>query len=33
MITKYTIKDTEKQKFVIGNYYSWTMSDDKDIKM
>lgn len=29
---KYTAKDAGKQKFVIGNYYRWEMSEDKDIK-
>ena len=33
MIIKYTIKDAKRQKFVIRNYYCWTMSNDNNIKM
>ena len=33
MIVKYTTKDAGKQKFIIGNYYRWTMKEDKDIKL
>ncbi|XP_039155749.1 uncharacterized protein LOC104416603 [Eucalyptus grandis] len=32
MTAKYTAKDVGRQKFVIGNYYRWEMSDDKEIK-
>ena len=32
MNLKYTVKDAGKQKFVIGNYYRWGMTDDKDVK-
>ncbi|XP_017974554.1 PREDICTED: uncharacterized protein LOC108661606 [Theobroma cacao] len=32
MIAKYTTEDVGKQKFVIGNFYRWKMTDDKDIK-
>ncbi|OMO89770.1 Integrase, catalytic core [Corchorus capsularis] len=32
MITKYTAEDVGKQKFVIGNFYRWEMTDGKDIK-
>ncbi|XP_075074760.1 uncharacterized protein LOC142162318 [Nicotiana tabacum] len=31
MVTKYTAEDATKQKFVIGNYYKWEMTEDKDI--
>ncbi|OIT19105.1 hypothetical protein A4A49_62088, partial [Nicotiana attenuata] len=31
MITKYTAEDATKQKFVIGNYCKWEMTEDKDI--
>ncbi|XP_019265607.1 PREDICTED: uncharacterized protein LOC109243157 [Nicotiana attenuata] len=31
MIRKYTAEDATKQKFVIGNYYKWEMTEDKDI--
>nr|XP_016447903.1 PREDICTED: uncharacterized protein LOC107772959 [Nicotiana tabacum] len=31
MIIKYTAEDATKQKFVIGNYYNWEMTEDKDI--
>ena len=31
MTLKYTAEDARKQKFVIGNFYSWEMDDDKDI--
>ena len=33
MITKYTAEDAGKQKFVIGNFYKWEMTGDKDIKV
>ena len=33
MLTKYTTEDMGKQRFVIGNYYKWTMVDNKDIKL
>ena len=33
MITKYTIEEARKQKFIIRNYYHWTMTNEKDIKM
>ncbi|XP_039165345.1 uncharacterized protein LOC120291714 [Eucalyptus grandis] len=32
MTAKYTAEDVGRQKFVIGNYYRWEMSDDKEIK-
>ena len=33
MFTKYTVKDVDKQKFVVENYYRWEMVDNKDIKL
>ena len=33
MIVKYTNEDAGKHKFVIGNYYRWTMKEDKDTKV
>ncbi|XP_039140534.1 uncharacterized protein LOC120277756 [Dioscorea cayenensis subsp. rotundata] len=33
MIIKYIAKDSGKQKFVIGKYYRWEMTEDKDIKV
>jgi hypothetical protein len=33
MISKYTAEDAGKQKFVVGNYYRWEMTEDKDIKV
>ena len=33
MITKYTVEDARKQKFVIDKFYHWKMMDDKDIKI
>jgi hypothetical protein len=33
MNSKYTVEDTGKQKFVVGNYYRWEMTEDKDIKI
>ncbi|XP_060182941.1 uncharacterized protein LOC132612882 [Lycium barbarum] len=30
---KYTAEDATKQKFVIGNFYKWEMTEDKDVKM
>ena len=33
MIVKNTVEDAGKQKFVIENYYRWTMKEDKDIKI
>ncbi|KAK3417410.1 hypothetical protein EUGRSUZ_H03156, partial [Eucalyptus grandis] len=32
MTAKYTAEDVGRQKFVIGNYNRWEMSDDKEIK-
>ncbi|XP_017970485.1 PREDICTED: uncharacterized protein LOC108660722 [Theobroma cacao] len=32
MIAKYIAEDVRKQKFMIGNFYHWKMTDDKDIK-
>ncbi|EOY31174.1 Gag-pol polyprotein, putative [Theobroma cacao] len=32
MVAKYIAKNVEKQKFVIGNFYYWGMTDDKNIK-
>ncbi|XP_050233359.1 uncharacterized protein LOC126681848 [Mercurialis annua] len=31
MISKYTVEDVGKQKFVIGNFYKWTMAEDKEV--
>ena len=33
MLTKYTIEDVGKQKFVVENYYKWEMVDNNDIKL
>ena len=33
MLRKYTVKDVDKQKFLIGIYYKWEMVDNKDIKL
>ena len=33
MITKYTVEDVGKQKFMIGNFQQWEIVDDKDIKV
>lgn len=33
MNVKYTAEDAGKQKFVIGNYYHWEMTEDRDIKV
>ena len=33
MLRKYTAKDIDKRKFVIGNYYKWEMVDNQDIKL
>ncbi|KAF8018167.1 hypothetical protein BT93_H3152 [Corymbia citriodora subsp. variegata] len=32
MTAKYTAEDVGRQKFVIGNYYRWEMSNEKEIK-
>ncbi|KAF7843597.1 Retrovirus-related Pol polyprotein from transposon TNT 1-94 [Senna tora] len=32
LILKHSAEDAGKQKFVVGNYYRWEMTDDKDIK-
>ncbi|KAK3437516.1 hypothetical protein EUGRSUZ_C02182 [Eucalyptus grandis] len=32
MTIKYTAEDVGRQKFLIGNYYRWEMSDDKEMK-
>lgn len=32
MVLKYTAENAGKKNFVIGNYYRWTMSEEKDIK-
>ncbi|MCH99558.1 hypothetical protein A2U01_0020572, partial [Trifolium medium] len=29
---KYTAEDATKQKFVVGNYLRWQMTEDKEIK-
>ena len=33
LILKYTVEDAGKQKFVVGNFYRWEMSEAKDIKL
>ena len=33
LIVKYTAEDAGKQKFVVGNFYKWEMTDEKDIKL
>lgn len=30
--TKYTAEDAGKQKFIVGNYYKWEMTENKDVK-
>ncbi|KAF7803581.1 Retrovirus-related Pol polyprotein from transposon TNT 1-94 [Senna tora] len=32
LILKHSAEDAGKQNFVVGNYYRWEMTDDKDIK-
>ncbi|XP_054813466.1 uncharacterized protein LOC129314121 [Prosopis cineraria] len=32
LVTKYTTEDAGKQKFVVGNYYKWEMTENKDVK-
>ena len=32
MVLKYTAVNAGKKNFVIGNYYRWTMLEEKDIK-
>ena len=33
MLTKYIAKDVGKQKFVVGNSYTWEKVDNKDVKL
>nr|KYP33235.1 Retrovirus-related Pol polyprotein from transposon TNT 1-94 [Cajanus cajan] len=33
MIMKYTAEDSVRQRFIIGNYYRWEMTKEKDIKV
>ena len=33
LILKYTAEDAGKQKFVVGNFYKWEMTEEKDIKL
>nr|KYP69597.1 hypothetical protein KK1_008794 [Cajanus cajan] len=33
MIMKYTMEDSVRQHFIIGNYYRWEMNEEKDIKV
>ncbi|KAH1150135.1 hypothetical protein GYH30_044262 [Glycine max] len=32
-ILKYTAEDVVRQRFIIANYYCWTMNKEKDIKV
>jgi len=32
MVLKYTTENARKKNFIIGNYYCWTVSEEKDIK-
>ncbi|KAG8372378.1 hypothetical protein BUALT_Bualt12G0060000 [Buddleja alternifolia] len=32
LVKKFTAEDAEQQKFAIGNYYHWQMTDEKEIK-
>ncbi|KAH0670005.1 hypothetical protein KY289_024498 [Solanum tuberosum] len=32
-LAKYTAEDATKQKFVIGNFYKWEMTEEKDVKV
>ncbi|KAG5112115.1 hypothetical protein JHK82_035384 [Glycine max] len=33
LILKYTVEDVVRQRFIIANYYRWTMNEEKDIKV
>ncbi|XP_027067531.1 uncharacterized protein [Coffea arabica] len=33
LVTKFTVEDATKQKFIIGKYNQWQMTDDKEMKI